>query len=279
MTFTDKISSSIHNSRSVLCVGLDPDPNKIPQILLEKIHDETECVRYFCQRVIEITAPYCCAYKPNLAFFESLGPKGLEIFKTVIDQIPNDKIIIADAKRGDIGHTANFYKSAYFDNFDVDAITLSPLMGFETLTPFLHDASKGVFVLTLTSNSGASDFLKRPFEGYSKMGEYIAHHLAKIEKEYPGHIGMVVGATQANELTSVIKQYPESTLLIPGIGSQGGSITELSKALANHNGMPVINSSRGILYAGNDSAQWETAVEKAAQEVNQKLEIITSRYV
>lgn len=279
MTFTDKLAASIQSSQSVLCVGLDPDPQKIPESFTRKFNDIPDSVTGFCQEIIKLTSSHCCAYKPNLAFFESLGPKGLDAFNSVIKSIPDDKIIIADAKRGDIGHTAGFYKKAYFDHFDVDAITLSPLMGFETLTAFLEDESKGIYVLTLTSNSGADDFLKKPFGGFPKMSEYIAHNLAKLNSQYPGHAGMVVGATQTNVLESVISHHPEATLLIPGIGSQGGSIEELSAALSGHKGLPVINSSRGILYAGGNSDNWQSAVEKAALDVKNKLRSITNRYV
>lgn len=279
MTFKDKLAASIHSSRSVLCIGLDPVPQKIPENFAQKFNDDNDLVAGFCKEVIKLTASHCCAFKPNLAFFESLGPKGLDTFDTVIKSIPSDKIIIADAKRGDIGNTTGFYKKAYFGHFHVDAITLSPLMGFETLTPFLNDDSKGIFVLTLTSNPGADDFLKKPFEGFSKLSEYIAHHLARLDDQYPGHAGMVVGATQTNDLKSVIVRHPEASLLIPGIGSQGGSIEELSDALSGHKGLPVINSSRSILYAGGNSVNWGSAVEKAAENAKNKLRSITNRYV
>ncbi len=279
MTFNEKLLASIKKSQSVLCVGLDPDPQKIPAVFARNYTNTNELIAAFCKKIIEITEPCCCAYKPNLAFFESLGPKGLDTFSKVLDSIPDDKIVIADAKRGDIGHTAGFYKKAYFDTFDVDAITLSPLMGFETLTPFLDDVSKAVYVLALTSNPGADDFLKKPFDGFPKLSEYIAHHLSQLNATQPGHIGMVVGATQTEELESVIGRFTKASLLIPGIGSQGGSIDELSEALANHEGLPVINSSRSILYAGEDSENWESAVEQAAQNVKIKLKTITNRYV
>ncbi len=279
MTFNDKLLTSIRKSQSVLCVGLDPDPKRIPSSFARDYSDTNELVAAFCKKIIEITEPYCCAYKPNLAFFESLGSKGLDTFTRVLNSIPDYKIVIADAKRGDIGHTAGFYKKAYFDTFDVDAITLSPLMGFETLTPFLDNESKAVFVLALTSNPGADDFLKKPFDGFPKLSEYIAHHLSQLNASHPGHIGMVVGATQTVELESVINHFSKASLLIPGIGSQGGSIDELSESLANHEGFPVINSSRSILYAGGDAENWESAVEQAVKNVKSKLQKITNRYV
>lgn len=279
MTYNDKLLASIRKSRSVLCIGLDPDPQKIPTVFARNYTDTNELVAAFCKKIIDITESHCCAYKPNLAFFEALGSKGLDTFSRVLESVPDDKIVIADAKRGDIGHTAGFYKKAYFDTFDVDAITLSPLMGFETLTPFLDDESKAVFVLALTSNPGADDFLKKPFDGFPKLSEYIAHNLSQLNVTHPGHIGMVVGATQTAELESVIRHHPKASLLIPGIGSQGGSIDELSQSLTNHEGLPVINSSRSILYAGGDDKNWESAVEQAARDVKIKLQTITERYV
>src|SRR6056297_3975874 len=172
MTFTEKLTRSIQSSNSVLSVGLDPDPDKIPLPLRQQISDPHDLVFEFCRRVIESTKSEAAAYKPNLAFFEALGSGGLRVLESLLDVIPHGKIIIADAKRGDIGTTAAKYKVAFFDKMQVDAITLNPLMGLETLDPFLDDSSKAVYVLTMTSNRGAADFLQTPVKGRLSLGEY-----------------------------------------------------------------------------------------------------------
>jgi len=279
MTFSEKLKQSISQTNSVLCVGLDPNLDLLPQPVKDQFDEPEEQVAYFCKLVIDYTAEYCAAYKPNLAFFEALGPNGLAVFEEVLAHIPDDKIIIADAKRGDISSTAEHYKKAFWDEFDVDAITLNPLMGFETLKAFSKEESKGIYVLTLTSNPGAADFLKKPFAGFDMMSQYIADQLAKKSAFSNTHLGMVIGATQAEEAESVLTHHPEGALLIPGIGAQGGSISELGKSLKKHQGIPLINSSRGIIYAGKDEGDWPTHVAEAAKSMKQKLNQITQQYV
>lgn len=278
MNYEQKLRQSITDNNSILCVGLDPLIDRIPKFFRKKNSTIDEVIIHFLEGVIDSTSNHCCAYKPNLAFFEALGAHGLEIFQHIVDYIPENKIIIADAKRGDIGHTAESYKKAYFENFKVDAITLSPLMGFETLEPFLQDESKAIYVLTLTSNLGAKDFLLKPFQGFDKMSEYIAEHLKSLNNQSTGHVGMVVGATKASQLAEVIKSHPTASLLIPGIGAQGGSVEILANALEEHHGIPLINSSRGIIYAGNDE-NWQVDVREAAKDLQSKLTTITKRYV
>src|SRR5699024_6994853 len=197
--FTQKLSKAVNEADSYLCVGLDPYLERIPQNIKNVYSCAEEQVIHFLKRVIEITAPHCAAFKPNLGFFEALGADGFRVFQQVISFIPENKIIIADAKRGDISSTADHYASAFFEKFDIDALTLNPLMGFEALHPFLEYENKGVFVLTLTSNPGASDFLKQPFAGHYSMAEYIAAKLKTINDKSAAHAGMVVGATQAKE--------------------------------------------------------------------------------
>ncbi|MAL17189.1 MAG: orotidine-5'-phosphate decarboxylase [Balneola sp.] len=279
MTFTEKLSQSIQTTKSTLCVGLDPNLDLIPRPVKDQFSSPEEQVTYFCKLVIDYTAEHAAAFKPNLAFFEALGRNGLAVFEEVIDHIPTEKIIIADAKRGDISSTAEHYKKTYFDEFDVDAITINPLMGFETLEAFSKNEEKGMYVLALTSNSGATDFLKQPFKNFDSMSEYIADQLSKKSRFSDTHLGMVIGATQAEEASSVLKYHPEAALLIPGIGAQGGSISELGKALKKHTGIPLINSSRGIIYAGKDEGDWPTYVAEQAKNMKQKLHSITQQYV
>ncbi len=279
MTYLEKLETAVKKYNSTLCVGLDPDLNLLPDATREKIGSTSELVFEFCSMVVEATKDHCAAYKPNLAFFESIGKKGLKILEEVIEIIPDDKIVIADAKRGDISSTAEHYKKAFFDKFNVDAITLNPLMGFETLDAFSSDDSKGVYVLALTSNPGADDFLKKPFEGFDMMAEYIAHTLFDRSVHCETHLGMVVGATQSAEARSVIEYHSKASLLIPGVGAQGGSIKDLANTLAGHEGIPLINSSRGIIYAGADQKNWKEHVGRAAKSMKENLMIITQNYV
>ncbi|MDZ7690520.1 MAG: orotidine-5'-phosphate decarboxylase [Balneolaceae bacterium] len=212
MKYAEKLRQAIIKSSSCLCVGLDPHLNLFPTYLSDEIPDDNERVLEFLSRIIEITAPYCAAFKPNLAFFEALGDGGLEVFHEVIRQIPEDKIIIADAKRGDIDSTARHYRKAFFDTYNIDAITLNPLMGFETLAPFMNAPGKGLYVLALTSNPGADDFLNKPFSGFNSMAEYIAAKLKQHQPQSQAPLGMVVGATQPHELSHVLSSTPFSSL-------------------------------------------------------------------
>lgn len=279
MTFTKKLKRSISDSNSVLCVGLDPVPDLIPKELTSKFSDRSDVVFEFCSRIINATQDSACAYKPNTGFFEALGREGWAVLEQVIRQIPDDKIIIADAKRGDIGNTAMQYKKAFFDELDADAVTLNALMGMDTLEPFMDEENKAVFVLTMTSNRGSADFLQRRFEGRMSLGEYIAEELEKKQDKSKTHMGMVVGATQIESIGPVIRANPKAHLLIPGIGKQGGSVSELQKVLKNHDGIPVINSSRSIIYAGSDRKDWEKAVSDKASSMKESLKILTERYV
>ena len=166
-----------------------------------------------CRRIVEETLPYAAAYKPNLAFFEALGPEGWAILDSIRRDIPADRIVIADAKRGDIGTTAERYAHAMLHVLDADAVTVNPLMGLETIAPYLTDASKATYVLTRTSNPGAEDYL---FD----LAPRIAADLATLA--HPGHAGMVVGATHPERLPDILRHHPDAALLIPGVGAQGG---------------------------------------------------------
>lgn len=279
MTFTQKLRSAVASSGSTLCVGLDPNLSLLPKSVKRDLLDPESQVSFFCKSLIDHTQDFCAAYKPNLAFFEALGASGLEIFEEVVQHIPDDKIIIADAKRGDISTTAEHYKKTFYNQFNVDAVTLNPLMGFETLDAFTEDDTKGIYVLALTSNPGADDFLKKPFEGFDMMAQYIASELEKRSNSSKAHLGMVIGATQAELSKSVTDLHKKGSLLIPGIGAQGGSIEELATSLNEHEGIPLINSSRGIIYAGSDHENWTEHVAHKAKEMKEKLNIITERYV
>lgn len=279
MTFTNKLKRSISDSNSVLCVGLDPVPDLIPKSLASENSNPADLVYEFCARIINATSDSACAFKPNTGFFEALGSEGWSVLERVIEKIPDGKIVIADAKRGDIGNTSAQYKKAFFDALDADAITFNALMGMDTLDPFLDEEEKAVFVLAMTSNRGSADFLQRRFEGRMSLGEYIAEELEKKQDKSKTHLGMVVGATQIESIEPVIRANSEAHLLIPGIGKQGGSVEELQAVLKGHTGIPVINSSRSIIYAGSDQKNWEKAVSEKASSMKESLKILTERYV
>nr|WP_255415938.1 orotidine-5'-phosphate decarboxylase [Rhodohalobacter sp. SW132] len=279
MTFTQKLQRSVRSSNSVLSVGLDPDPIKIPQPLKAQFPDKEELVFEFCRRIIEATKTEAAAYKPNLAFFEALGPGGWRVLDALMDLIPAAKVTIADAKRGDIGTTAEKYKEAFFDELHADSVTLNPLMGFDTLEPYFYDESKAVFVLTITSNKGSADLLRLPVMGRASVGEYIAEHLAAAQNKSATHLGMVVGATQPDSARQVLKVNPNAHLLMPGIGAQGGDLNLIEELLKDHRGIPIINSSRSIIYAGGDMENWEELVQKKAAETRVSLMEITKKYL
>jgi orotidine-5'-phosphate decarboxylase len=285
MKFTEKLHSAIQQNRTVLCVGLDPLPERIPAAIKDQTESVSEQVYIFCREVIDATAELCAAYKPNLGFFEALGADGIHAFESVLNYLPKDKIIIADAKRGDIGNTAQQYRKAYLETWPCDALTLSPLMGIETLTPFLTQDRFGIYVLTLTSNPGAADFLGQRLENGQTLSECIAQKTGYLNGKFPGHAGMVIGATQAEKLPGILKLNPNGALLIPGIGVQGGNIEELASVLKNHDGLPLVNVSRSIMY-GERTSDTLTDIEEVrllirnrAMEYRNDLQAITELFV
>jgi len=279
MIYNQKLKSAIQTSESTLCVGLDPNLDLMPDPITSTDQSNPQKVELFLKQVIDVTKKDCAAYKPNLGFFEALGPEGWDTFQAILDYIPDNKIIIADAKRGDISSTAEHYANAFFDHFDVDAVTLNPLMGFETLNPFLNTPSKGIYVLTLTSNPGAEDILLKQLASGETISRYIAKELNGKQENSKTSIGMVVGATKAKKLEPVINEFPKSPLLIPGVGKQGGSIKALNKSLEQHTGIPLINSSRSIIYAGENAKNWNQYVAESAKKLKTRLAPITERYV
>ena len=279
MNYITKLQSSISNSQTVLCVGLDPVPADFPQELRSSGRSENEMTVSFCRRVIEQTKTGAAAYKFNTAYFEALGADGFHVLNDILDAVPSGKVIIADAKRCDVPHTNARYKTAWFDQFGFDAITLSPFLGLETLTPFLEDTRHCVYALALTSNPGAADLMTRPFGSEESLSVYIAGLLRDYAAHHDGSLGMVIGATQPEYYTSVLRANPEAPLLIPGIGAQGGNIAELSGALADHNGLSLINVSRGIsaIDPGSDEP-WDIQVARNTDRINKSIESISQQY-
>lgn len=278
ISYLEKLHQAIIRSGSVICAGLDPVPSNFPATVRDAGGSDAEQTLRFSRTVIAQTSEHVAAYKLNLAYFESLGAEGLQVFKQVLQAIPEDKIRIADAKRGDVPHTNERYKRAFFDQFDVDAITLSPFMGLDTLTPFLQDARKAVYALVLTSNPGASDFLLKPFLNAATFSEYLAGALRSHSQTLPGTLGMVIGATQHETYAPVMNAYDQAPLLIPGIGAQGGSADDLARQLERHNGLALINASRSLsAFKENDPHPWEQQITDEARRMKERFGEITRR--
>jgi len=246
MKFVDKLLAASHRNESPLCVGLDPDPGLMPKISLLE----------FNKAIVDATADLVCAYKPNLAFYESLGIDGLKALQKTIEHIPGHIPIIGDGKRGDIGNTAKAYAKALFVTFGFDAATVSPYLGLDSIEPFIEYKDKGVFILCRTSNPGSVDFQSM----VNSEGMPLYEAVARKAREWNvrGNIGLVVGATYAEELKSVRQLCPEMPLLIPGIGVQGGDLAATVKYGVDARGEnAIIAVSRQIIYAsqGKDFAQ------------------------
>lgn len=247
MKRTDLVDN-IFRKGSFLCVGLDTDVKKIPAHLLS----EENPVLAFNKAIIDATAPYCVAYKPNLAFYESLGAQGMTVLEDTVKYIRGnypDQFIIADAKRGDIGNTAAMYARAVFETMDFDAVTLAPYMGEDSARPFLEYDGKWSIILALTSNKSASDFEtvedKHGTPMYERVLRRSRHWGTPVNTMY------VVGATQAGHLAHIREIVPRHFLLVPGVGAQGGSLEEVAKyGMIDECGL-LVNSSRGIIYASS----------------------------
>ena len=256
MRYAD-LFANIQKKQSYLCVGLDTDINRIP----EHLKKEEDPVFAFNKQIIDATAEYCVAYKPNIAFYEALGPKGWESLQKTVEYIPEDIFTIADAKRGDIGNTSKMYAQAFFEQLHFDSVTVAPYMGSDSVMPFLEFDEKWVILLALTSNQGAHDFQFDKLSSGEKLHERV---LAKSQ-EWANHEQMmyVVGATRAEQLVAIRKQIPQHFLLVPGVGAQGGSLEEVSKYGMNDACGLLVNSSRGIIYADSTEDFAKVAGEKA----------------
>lgn len=257
-----ELFDQIKKKQSFLCVGLDTDIQKIPEFLL----DTSDPQFYFNQRIIDATAPFTVAYKPNLAFYESNGLEGWNSLEKTVhylrDRYP-DIFIIADAKRGDIGNTSAMYARTFFEKIDFDAVTIAPYMGEDSVTPFLGYEGKWVILLALTSNKGAFDFQFLT----DMQGEKLFEKVLRTSQKWADSENMmyVVGATKAEELEGIRKIVPDHFLLVPGVGAQGGSLSEVANFGLNSQGGLLVNSSRAILYASKGSDFAEKAGEAAKE--------------
>lgn len=265
MTFLERLAAAQSDSQSRLCVGLDPDPMRMPPHLAKL--PAPEAVTAFCIEIIDATSDYACAFKTNLAFFEALGRAGMQAFEAVVDAVGSERLVIADAKRADIGNTARHYAAAFFDRMRCDAVTVSPYMGRDSLEPFLSYESRATFALVLTSNPGADDLQMLRANG-RRIYEHAAEMAAAAGDGLPGTIGFVVGATRSEPLAQLRAAYPSVPFLVPGVGPQGGDAAEVVDAAGA--GPLLVSASRSVIYAssGNDFAQ---AAREAAIELRTDL--------
>lgn len=265
----EELIANIQRKGSFLCVGLDPDIKKLPHHLLQHENPLLD----FCREIVDATAPYCVAYKPNLAFFESQGVKGWialeETVKYIRENYP-DQFIIADAKRGDIGNTSALYARAAFEHLGVDAVTVAPYMGSDSVGPFLGYEGKWVILLALTSNPGSKDFQMLETDGCKRLFERVIE--TSSQWAGPDEMMYVVGATQGKMFEDIRRAAPRSFLLVPGVGAQGGSLEEVCRygLIPGDCGL-LVNSSRGIIYAssGDDFA---AAAAAAAADLAQQMQ-------
>lgn len=265
-----QLIEQIKTKQSFLCVGLDTDLKKVPQHLL----NEEDAIFSFNKAIIDATAPYCVAYKPNLAFYEAFGVKGLVSFERTVkylkEHFPNH-FIIADAKRGDIGNTSAMYARTFFEEYDVDSLTVAPYMGEDSVTPFLQYEGHWVILLALTSNKGSHDFQLTT----DADGERLFEKVLKQSQQWGTKDNMmyVVGATQGRMFEDIRKIAPDHFLLVPGVGAQGGSLEEVCRYGMNSDCSLLVNSSRGIIYASSGQDFAQVAGEKA-KEMQEQMAVL-----
>lgn len=262
-----ELFENIRRKASFLCVGLDTDIRKIPACL----RDDKEAIFTFNKAIIDATADLCIAYKPNLAFYESMGLAGWEAFEKTVQYIRShypDQFIIADAKRGDIGNTSEMYARSFFEQLDIQAVTVAPYMGEDSVKPFLNYTGHWVILLGLTSNKGSHDFQLTP----DADGERLFERVLRISQTWGSTDNMmyVVGATQGKLFEDVRRIVPDHFLLVPGVGAQGGSLEDVARYGMNNMCGLIVNSSRQIIYAGNDE-YFAEAARTQAQAVQKQM--------
>lgn len=259
-----ELVNNIKSKKSFLCVGLDTDLEKIPQHLLST----EDPIFEFNKAIIDATSDLCVAYKPNIAFYECLGPKGWESLKKTIDYIPSHCMTIADAKRGDIGNTSTYYAKTFFEYLNCDAVTVAPYMGEDSVTPFQAFDNKWVILLALTSNKGAMDFQFTTDQHGEELFKKVLKKSAKWGSDE--NLMYVVGATRAEGIGEVRKLVPNHFFLVPGVGAQGGSLDDVANFGWNKDCGLLVNSSRGIIYASNGedfAEQARTEAKKLQMEM------------
>ena len=265
----DQLVSHILQKKSFLCVGLDVDLEKVPQ----QFSDAPNGLVTFSKAIIDATADYAVAFKPNIAFFESYGVEGMQALKEVIDYINTaypEMFTIADAKRGDIGNTSSRYAKAYFETLGFDSITVAPYMGKDSVEPFLEFKEKYTILLALTSNPGANDFQR-----IESKGKPVYQSVLETAQQWENsdRLMYVVGATRADALQEIRQIVPDAFLLVPGVGAQGGSLKEVAQNGLNDQVGLLVNSSRGIIYASQED-DFEAAARLAAKQIQQEMAVL-----
>ncbi len=263
MTFRERLEAAWERSGSLLCVGLDPEPDRMP----------VDDVVAFNRAVIEATAGLVCAYKPNIAFYERLGRSGFDALKATVDAVPDGVIAIVDAKRGDVGHTARAYAEALFDAVGADAVTVNAYLGADSLEPFLERPDRGAFIVCRTSNPGArdlQDMLVETPDGTRPLYEVVA--LTARTWDRHGNVGLVAGATYPEELSRLRALCPETPFLVPGVGAQGGDVRAAIRAGADARGRGlIVSASRSVIYAGS-GPRFADAVREAALRLKAEID-------
>ncbi len=258
---------NIKAKQSFLCVGLDSDITRIPKHLLSS----SDPIFEFNKQIIDNTADLAIAYKPNTAFYESLGPEGMISLKKTIDYIPEDVLVIADAKRGDIGNTSRLYAKSFFDYYNADALTVAPYMGEDSISPFLEYNDRWIIILGLTSNKGSQDFQHIESSTGVPLHKQVLETCASYGSS--DNIMFVIGATQAQYMTEIRKVVPDHFFLVPGVGAQGGNLSEVAKYGMNDKVGLIVNSSRGIIFA-DDSEDFADTARAKAKELQEQMQSI-----
>lgn len=267
-----ELFAQIKKKGSFLCVGLDTDIQKIPPHLLR----EEDPIFEFNKQIIDATADYCVAYKPNIAFYESRGVKGWESLQKTLNYIPKEHFTIADAKRGDIGNTSKMYAQTFFETYEFDSVTIAPYMGSDSVEPFLSFPDKWVILLALTSNPGSMDFqLTKDANGLELYKKVL-----ETSKQWgdADNLMYVVGATRAEYLAEIRKIVPDNFLLIPGVGAQGGSLAEVAKYGMNQECGLLVNSSRAIIYKSSEDDFAEKA-QNEAKIIRMEMQELLDKYL
>ena len=264
------IFEQIKLKRSFLCVGLDTDIDKLPG----ELKKSKDPVFEFNKRIIDATHDLCISYKLNLAFYEKLGPAGLESLEKTVDYVPESIFLIADAKRGDIGNTSNMYASTFFEYYNFDAVTLSPYMGKDSVDPYLSYPNKWVILLALTSNKGSQDF-----QVLKTDRGFLYEEVLDRSSKWGGsdQIMYVVGATKASSLSNIRKIIPDNFLLIPGVGAQGGSLEEVTKFGINKSVGLIVNASRSIIYASG-GVDFDQAAREKSLEMQSEMGVLMDKF-
>lgn len=264
----DYLFNQIQRKQSFLCVGLDTDLSRIPKHILT----EDDPIFSFNKAIIDATSDLAIAYKPNIAFYEALGPQGMQSLKKTFDYIPDDILIIADAKRGDIGNTSRLYAKSFFEYYNADAITVAPYMGSDSVGPFLEYDGKWVIILGLTSNKGSADFQHLELTNGQSLFESVIQKCQEYGS--PDQIMFVVGATQTDYIRQIRSLAPEHFFLVPGVGAQGGDLASVYNYGANEKVGLIVNSSRGIIYSSDGEDFADAARESALKLQNQMAQLL-----